>query len=201
MNERHWSQCPFVVVDVEGNGQVPAELVELAAVHIRDRKVLSAQSWDIRPSLPITEHALSIHGITNEQAVMFAPWSAVSGEILPVLTGAAMVGHNVCVDARLIWQAQPDWQPMALIDTLVLAKRIVPGEPSYALTALMKRLLPHQEDWQHHRAKGDALATAALFLALMALLEGQVDLTFLTLMQIGRAADDPYLPLQQRSLF
>lgn len=202
MNNLHWSQCPFVVVDVEGNGQTPAELVELAAVHVCERKILSTRSWGIRPTAPITEYATSIHGISNEQAASFPPWSIVSREILPELDGRVVVGHNVGIDARLIRQAEPGWQPLALVDTLTLARKAVPGQPSYALSALVKQMLPEAEPgWHRHRAEGDALVTAALFLKLVALLEQKMELKLLSLIQIAASADDNYLQSQQGSLF
>lgn len=202
MNNLHWSLCPFVVVDVEGNGQTPAELVELATVQVRERKVQCVRAWGIRPTAPITDHARSIHGISNEQAARFPPWSAISQEILPELDGHVVVGHKVDVDARLIRHAEPGWQPLALVDTLALARKVMPGQPSYALSALIKQLLPEAElSWQRHRAEGDALVTAALFLKLATLLEQKRELNLLTLLQIAAAADDSYLQSQQGSLF
>lgn len=202
MNDLHWSQCPFVVVDVEGNGQTPAELVELATVQVCERKIQGSRAWVIRPTAPITKYAESIHGITNQQAARFPPWSAVSHEIIPELAGRVVVGHNVGVDARLIRQAEPGWQPLALVDTLTLARKVVPGQPSYALSALIKQLLPEAEtNWQRHRAEGDALVTAALFLKLATLLEQKVELKLLALFQIAAVTDDNYLQSQQGSLF
>lgn len=202
MNNLHWSQCPFVVVDVEGNGQTPAELIELATVQVCERKIQSSHVWGIRPMAPITEFAVSIHGISNEQAARFPPWSAVSQEIIQELAGRVVVGHNVNVDARLIRQAEPGWQPLALVDTLALARKVMPGLPSYALSALTQQLLPEAvTSWHRHRAEGDALVTAALFLKLATLLEQKMELKLLSLIQIAAAADDNYLQSQQGSLF
>jgi len=202
MSNVHWSQCSFVIVDVEGNGQNPAELVELAAVQVREREVQSARVWGIRPTAPITPYAMSIHGISNEQAAKFPPWSAVSREILSELDGCVIVGHNVGVDARLIRHAEPGWQPLALVDTIALAKRVMPGQPSYALSALIRQLLPEAAtNWQLHRAEGDALATAALFLKLATLLEQKTELTLFSLVQVAAAAGDISLQSRQGSLF
>jgi exodeoxyribonuclease X len=55
-----------VVVDVEGNGQQPPDLVELAAVPITDGIIGEARSWLVRPDLPSTGFARKIHGISNE---------------------------------------------------------------------------------------------------------------------------------------
>jgi len=44
-----WTSLNYVVVDVEGNGQRPPDLVELAAVPIIGGRIGDAQSWLVRP--------------------------------------------------------------------------------------------------------------------------------------------------------
>lgn len=201
MNNLNWSQCPYVVVDVEGNGQEPHDLIEIATVQIVDRQVQLAKSWGVRPPRPISDRVIEIHGITNEMAATFQPWSANAAEILAEMKGRIVVGHNVGVDARVIAHTEPDWQPLALIDTRALAKHVLPGRTEYSLLALVRDLLPESAGWTQHRAAGDALVTAHLFLRLASILEEKVDLTFLTLVQIARANEDTYLKSQQGSLF
>lgn len=201
MNDLHWSRCPLVVVDVEGNGQSPPEIVELASVRVSDREIGCVRTWVLRPSSPITAHATSIHGISNDEVAAYPAWQAVSSDIRRELDGRVVIGHQVSVDARLIKRAEPDWKPLALIDTIALAKKVAPGEPSYALDSLVRRLLPDVGEWRRHRAKGDALVTAALFLKLAHLLEQKVDLTLLALAQMAGAADDNYLRSRQGGLF
>lgn len=201
MNNLNWSQCPYVVVDVEGNGQEPHDLIEIATVQVINRQVQPAKSWGVRPPRPITDRVINIHGITNEMAGAFKPWSANATEILAEMEGRIVVGHNVGVDARVITHTEPDWQPLALIDTRVLAKHVLPGRNEYSLRALVGDLLQDSACWTQHRAAGDALVTAHLFIRLASMLEEKVDLTLLTLMQIAGASEDTYLKSQQGSLF
>lgn len=201
MNNLNWSQCPYVVVDVEGNGQEPHDLIEIATIQIIDQQVQPAKSWGVRPPRPITDRVIDIHGITNEMAEAFHPWSVNAGEILAEMEGRVVVGHNVSVDARVIAHTEPDWRPLALIDTKALAKHVLPGRGEYSLIALVGDLLPDSARWTHHRAAGDALVTAHLFIRLALMLEEKVDLTFLTLAKIARASEDPYVKSQQGSLF
>ncbi|HDS1556447.1 TPA: 3'-5' exonuclease [Stenotrophomonas maltophilia] len=201
MNSLHWSQCPLVVVDVEGNGQEPHDLIEIATVQIVDRHPQTPKSWGVRPPRPITDRVTQIHGITNAMAENFAPWKVNAPEILAELANRVVVGHSVSVDARVITHTQPDWHPLSLIDTRALAKHVLPGRTEYSLSSLVADLLPQTGDWTHHRAADDAFVTAQLFIHLATILEKKVDLTFLALAQIARASEDTYLKSQQGSLF
>jgi exodeoxyribonuclease X len=44
-----WTSLNYAVVDVEGNGQQPPDLVELAVVPIRSGVIGEPASWLVRP--------------------------------------------------------------------------------------------------------------------------------------------------------
>jgi DNA polymerase III epsilon subunit-like protein len=52
-----WTTLNYVVVDVEGNGQQPPDLVELAAVPIVAGVVGEPSSWLVKPDQPISHFA------------------------------------------------------------------------------------------------------------------------------------------------
>lgn len=52
-----WTSLSYVIVDVEGNGQQPPDLVELAAVPIVAGVVGEPVSWLVKPALPIRNFA------------------------------------------------------------------------------------------------------------------------------------------------
>ena len=61
-----WTSLTYVVVDVEGNGQQPPDLVELAVVPIVTASSASREAgWSGRTN-PIKHFATRIHGLTNE---------------------------------------------------------------------------------------------------------------------------------------
>jgi exodeoxyribonuclease X len=60
-----WTSLRYAVVDVEGNGQQPPDLVELAVVPIVGGVIGEPTTWLVKPERPIKYSATRIHGITT----------------------------------------------------------------------------------------------------------------------------------------
>ncbi|NUS17027.1 MAG: 3'-5' exonuclease [Streptomyces sp.] len=168
MNFGTWPR--LLVVDVEGNGATPPDLVEVAALPVRDGHpdTSTAGAWLIRPPRPVTPFAARVHGLTNDTLASCPSWQEVAGQVRELLGGAWIAAHNAHVDHRVLSAHLPDWQPTGVIDTLRLARATRPGLPSYTLDSLIDHLAPdltHAPD-QRHRARFDAYATALLLLHL-----------------------------------
>ncbi len=163
----------FWVVDVEGNGARPPEMVELALVEVRGLTPTGVRRhWLLRPNDPITSIATRIHGIRNEDLAGAPGFEDIAEDVLALLDASVLIGHNVRVELDVIGRALPDWAPAGAIDTLKLAKAVRPGLESYALTALAKAFalrVENEGDFRkgEHSAPHDALLTAALFRFLM----------------------------------
>lgn len=195
-----WSQCHFVVLDVEGNGGSPQEIVEVAVVHILDGQLKAVRDWKVRPLNPVTPQATRVHGITNEDLADQPPFTQIAHELLAELDSATIVGHHVGVDLSLLRRQLPDWRPGTSIDTLRLARHVFPEAGSYTLGALHQHIGGGDLSTRH-RAKEDAHMTARLFLTLVSKLSEKVHLDLLALARIGSSQDDPILQAQQGSLF
>lgn len=164
-----WNEARLVVADVEGDGQRPPGLVELAVVPIIGGVIGEPMSWLVRPAGSIMWQATRVHGITNADVAGLPNVGAVAADIRAHLDGAVLVAHNAPVDLGVLARELPGWQPEAVIDTLRLARQILPGQASYKLGALvdmfdLARNLP--DDLSPHRATYDAMVTARLFLHL-----------------------------------
>ncbi|MCW2898880.1 MAG: hypothetical protein JWO67_1145 [Streptosporangiaceae bacterium] len=160
-----WTSFRFAVVDVEGNGQQPPDLVELAIVPITQGVIRTPITWMVRPPRPITPMARRFHKITDEQVAVAPPVAEVAEEMRTALDGAVFVAHNAHVDLRVLARELPGFQPEHVIDTLKLARRQLPGRDSYKLGALVDALaladcLP--DGLAPHRATYDALVCARL---------------------------------------
>jgi DNA polymerase III epsilon subunit-like protein len=190
----------FIAVDVEGNGQAQQEIIELAVVSSHQNTTLDILSWLIRPITPVTEQAMRFHGITNEDLESSCTTEEIRSEVLEALGKGIVVGHNVNVDTRLIRKQFGEWGPLAIIDTIKLAKYVCPNLRSYSLDEMIKEFALDIPASERHRAAGDARATAQLFNILLSKLKSE-QRDVLTLSQIAGSADNPFLEDQQWDLF
>lgn len=164
-----WKSLSYVVVDVEGNGQLPPDLVELAAVPIMGGTIGEPLSWLVKPDQSITHFARKIHGITNEQVEDAPVFAAVEADVLKALDSAALIAHNAHIDVGVLQRKLGDWECPEVFDTLKLARRLLPGRGSYKLGSLVEEfeLASGLDDTlQPHRATYDVLVTARLFVLL-----------------------------------
>jgi exodeoxyribonuclease X len=169
-----WTSLRYAVVDVEGNGQQPPDLVELAVVPIIGGKIQEPTSWLVKPARPIKYFATRIHGITTQDVADAPAFEAIADEVRASFDVSALVAHNAHVDISALQRHIPKWDMPEVFDTLKLAKRLLPNQPGYRLGMLVKALnlaegLP--DDLTPHRAAYDALVTARLFVRLVTLSE------------------------------
>jgi len=164
-----WTRLRYAVVDVEGNGQQPPDLVELAIVPIIDGTIGEPTSWLIKPDRPIKYFATRIHGITTADVTDAPRFEVVAGEVRAHLDVDAVVAHNAHVDIGVLKHHLPEWDVPEVFDTLKLARRLLPDRPGYRLGMLVQALSLAEglsDDLGPHRAIYDALVTARLFVRL-----------------------------------
>lgn len=164
---RYW------VVDVEGSGGTPPEIVELAMVEIADLKFTRNQRhWLIRPERPIQLMASRIHGLTDTDVADAPSIEDIADDVLMWLDQVPIIGHNVRVELDIISRSIPDWKPCVAIDTLKLAKALRPGLKSYGLEKLGVALghsgeAANRSGCGYHSALYDATLTALIFIDLL----------------------------------
>jgi exodeoxyribonuclease X len=164
-----WTSLRYAVADVEGNGQQPPDLVELAVVPIADGAIGEPANWLVKPPRPISYMATRIHGLTNQNVAATPAFVDIEGEVRQALDADVLVAHNAHVDIGVLRRHLGGWECPEVLDTLKLARRLLPDQPSYKLGALVAAfsladglpggLVPH-------RAAYDALVTARLFVRL-----------------------------------
>jgi exodeoxyribonuclease X len=76
-----WTRLSYAVVDVEGNGQQPPDLVELAILPITDGSIGETVTWLVKPPRPITSFATRIHGITGRDVAGAPVFAGIRREV------------------------------------------------------------------------------------------------------------------------
>ena len=167
--DRYW------VIDVEGNGGTPPEIIELAMIEIQGLQMTGrVHHWFVRPIQPIQSAVTRIHGITDAD-VAGAPYlEEIGDDVMQWLDGQSIVGHNVRIEVDIMSRSLPDWRPRAAIDTVKLARSVRPGLQSYSLERLGSELelqaeAARRSGRSHHSALFDANLTALLFIKLLSM--------------------------------
>ena len=174
----------FVAIDVETTGLEAGtdEIIEVAAVKFRDTEVLETFQRLVRPrhSLPIKIAQLT--GINAQELETAQPFHAVAPDFVRFVKSYPVVGHSVGFDIRMLG-AQGLRLPQPSHDTFELATLLLPGQPSYNLSALAAALaIPHPDA---HRALADADVARQLFTILMQRIQELDDATLTEIVGLG----------------
>ena len=110
----------FWIIDVEGSGSSPPEIVELAMLQV-DRLVLTENKrhWFVRPEHGIKPAATRIHGLTDDDVVGSPDIADIVDDIITWIEDTPIVGHNVKIEVDILSRSLPDWKPSSAIDTSV----------------------------------------------------------------------------------
>lgn len=162
----------YAVVDVETTGGDPHtghRIIELAIVEIRDGVIARDYRTLVNPGRSIPHGVVTLTGITDE-AVAAAPFfEQVAEEVANRLRGRVFVAQNVMFDRKFVeaelLEAMGEFPPAEMLCTVRMARRFLPHLRRRNLDALSR----HYDIRIHgrHRAYGDALATARIFLRLL----------------------------------
>ncbi|WP_112428382.1 exonuclease domain-containing protein [Thermogemmatispora tikiterensis] len=184
--QRELEHLDFVVLDIETTGLRPGRdrIIELGAWRLRGELLGGRFHSLVNPEQPVSAAIVRLTGI-DEQSLAAAPTiGLVLPELLRFCSGAILVGHNLGFDLHfLAYETAPlnARLPVAGIDVLTLARRLLPDQRRCGLAALARRLqVPLTTP---HRALADAEATAMVFVKLLQLARQQGLTTYGQLLQ------------------
>lgn len=192
-----WKALRFAVIDVEGNGQHPPEIVELACALLIDGSPGEVFNWQFQPSKPITPMASRIHGISNVTVANAPTLKSVATQVMDAIGTAVLVAHAAHVERDILARQLAMWHPLAVLDTLRLAKKAWPGLASYKLASL-ERQVGITAGGKPHTAMRDAEVAREIFLAGVGELEryGSVSVRrLLAACELGARSRDDQLDL------
>jgi len=174
-----------IVLDTETTGLEPSQghrIIEIGCVEIVNRRLTGARYHQyLQPDREIDEGAAEVHGITKEDLADKPRFADVVGDFLEFVRDAELIIHNAPFDVGFLdcelerlgqsYKGVRDY--CAIMDTLVLAREIHPGQRN-SLDALCKRYSVDNSRRDVHGALLDAELLAEVYLALTG---GQATLT------------------------
>ena len=166
----------FVVVDVEATGakMPPNRLIELGAYRIRRGRIVDKFVSLVNPEIPIPRFVASLTGISNEMVRRAPVFAEVAPQWLNFVSDSVLVAHNAPFDTSFlnheisrVYPAHRMVNPH--LCTVRLSRRAFPDLSNHRLETIANHFcIPIVS---RHRAGSDALATAEIFLVLLAKLE------------------------------
>lgn len=175
---RPLGEIEFVVLDTETTGLRPGSqrVIELAGIRMRGGEVIGSFQSLVNPGTRLPAFIVQFTGITQEMVNNAPKATEVFPGFLQFIDGAILVGHNIGFDIGFLsYEARLlgcDF-PMDGLDTILLARRFLPGLRRFKLDKVAEHLkIPAAN---RHRALGDAKITAAIFVKLLEL-AGQQDI-------------------------
>jgi DNA polymerase-3 subunit epsilon len=160
--ERPWTDFTFVAFDTETSGAYPleAEIVEFGAVKWRAGKEVDSLQFLLKPSRPMSDFIIGIHGITNEMVAEAPLMNSKIQEIKDFCEGTVMMAHHAPFDLGFLaldFEKNKITPPSSqLLCTSLLARKLILESPNHKLQTLIKLLkIP---GGTAHRALDDARA-------------------------------------------
>jgi DNA polymerase III epsilon subunit family exonuclease len=192
----------FVVVDVEATGAKtpPNRLIELGAYRIRNGCIVDKFLSLVNPEIPIPRFVATLTGISNDMVRQAPVFADVAPRWLDFVSDAVLIAHNSNFDANFInHEISRVYPGHRMVNqhlcTVKLSRRVLPELLNHRLDTIASHFSISIAS--RHRAGGDALATAEIFLHLLAKAEkihGVKDLADLCLLHDKEETNSPKPP-------
>jgi DNA polymerase III epsilon subunit family exonuclease len=169
-------ELDFVVVDIEATGakMPPNRIIELGAYRIRGGRIVDEFLTLVNPEISIPRFVIALTGISNEMVRQAPLFADVTPKWLEFVDDAVLIAHNAPFDTNFlnheISRVYPGHRMMnPHLCTVTLSRRVLPGLTNYRLETVADHFsIPI---FDRHRAGSDALATAEVFIRILARLE------------------------------
>jgi DNA polymerase III subunit epsilon len=156
----------FAIIDIEttGNNYKYGKITEIAIYQHNGYNVTGSYSTLIYPEMDIPYFITRLTGINNDMVGNAPKFYEVAKKIIEMTAGRIFVAHNVHFDYKFV---KEEYKKLGYnfnrktLCTVNLARKLLPGHPSYSLGKICKDL--NIDIVGRHRAAGDALATVKLF--------------------------------------
>ena len=153
----------YCVVDLETTGLDSEydEILELAAIRVRNNQVVDTYSQLVKPEEEIDEFIQRLTGITNEMIANAENIEITLPKFLAFVGDDILVGHNVNFDINFIYDNLMRLKNISFcsdyVDTMRISRHVLPEMKHHRLKDLVKKFGIFHE--QEHRALSDCRAT------------------------------------------
>lgn len=160
----------YTVIDIESNGAPfrKESIIEIAIYRFDGHEITDQFISLVNPESEISSFVQKLTGITSKMVLTAPKFHEIAKRVVEITQDSILVGHNIDFDYRMLRQSfkRLGYEfKINTLDTIPLAKKLIPDEKSYSLSKLCKSIgIPLSEA---HRASGDARATLDLFKLLM----------------------------------
>ena len=160
----------YSVIDIESNGAPfrKESIIEIAVYKYDGHRIVDQFISLVNPQSDITPFVQKLTSISPKMVRTAPKFHEIAKRVVEITEHTTLVGHNIEFDYRMLRQ---EFKRLGYefkintIDTIPLAKKLIPQAESYNLGKLVKSLgIPLVDQ---HRASGDAKATLELFKLLM----------------------------------
>lgn len=162
-----------IALDTETTGLDVSEarIIEIGAVHVDGEAVRTAASFEnlIKPNVPLPQAVTRITAIDANMLADAPEFRSVFPAFAAFAGNRVLIGHTIGYDVAMLAaecaRAGLAFTPPVALDVRLLAEQVQPTLPDYALETLASWLdVPLGT---RHRALGDAISAAHIFIALL----------------------------------
>ena len=156
----------YIALDLETTGLSPAEdrILEIGAVRVEGGRIRERYETLLNPGIRISPRIQELTGITDEMAAGGKDTRTAVAELVEFCKGLPLLGHNILFDYSFVKKNAVNFGlefEKNGIDTLKIARKLLPGAEHKSLTALCCRYgIAHE---RAHRAVDDACAAMELY--------------------------------------
>ncbi len=185
-------QNDYVVFDIETTGLHvnKDKITEIGAVKISNGQIVDRFSTFVNPEMPIPFENTKLTGITDDMVIDSPTIESILPQFLAFCEGCILVAHNAQFDVGFIESDAAQLTlpfDMTSVDTVGLARLLMPGLAAYKLNFVAKQLGIPLEG--HHRAVNDAECTAGIYLKFLEMMEEKEIKNLSEINSMGRLSD------------
>lgn len=156
----------YSIIDIESNGAPyrKERIIDIAIFRYDGHETVDQFISLVNPEAEITPFVQRLTKISPKMLKTAPKFHEIAKRVIEITEGTTLVGHNIDFDYRMLRQSFKELGfdfKINTLDTIPLAKKLIPDAESYSLGKLVKSLgVPLVNA---HRADSDARATMELF--------------------------------------